>query len=434
MHAATRPLAAALVTALLADAPARAGSAERAAQALFEGRLDPARAVKVWKRKGLTPARALALIQGLLPYRRGKHGDDRLELVDRHGRRSRALVHVPDSPRPDGRYGVLVALHGLGSDASQLFRPARALAPPGTIVIAPSAVKPWEGLEYEDLRAAGALAKLPILKRVPHWWSYRPDAFPLLALDQVLARYPVDTARIVLLGYSMGGFGTWNLGLRYHERFAGLAPLAGGISRQEYLFGKDELSRRLLDNARGLPAFFAHGDADSVVPVRFDRWTAERLRAVDADFVYQEVPGGRHVLGNLLASPLRERLVSWIAARQRDDHPRVVRHRCVGLYHPGAFWVEITALRGDSARVEARAEGDEVVLEAENVAGLVLYLDPEVIPTDRRVTVTYQGKVLHRGKVAPSLWAVARSFARTRDPRLVYAHGLKLKLPAARDR
>jgi predicted peptidase len=69
-------------------------------------------------------------------------------------------------------------------------------------------------MENEDVPGVG------LSSRLPHWWSYKESSFVLKSLEYVKRNYPVDTNRVVLLGYSMGGYGTWNIGLRYTDRFA----------------------------------------------------------------------------------------------------------------------------------------------------------------------------------------------------------------------
>ena len=61
---------------------------------------------------------------------------------------------------------------------------------------------------------------------------------------------------LVLLAL-LGGYGTWNVGLRYPDRFAGIVPIAGGISRKENVGTRpDTISRVLLRNGRSVPSFF----------------------------------------------------------------------------------------------------------------------------------------------------------------------------------
>ena len=47
-------------------------------------------------------------------------------------------------------------------------------------------------------------------------------------LDETLAAYPVDSQRVYLTGLSMGGYGAWDLAVRFPERFAAVAPICGG--------------------------------------------------------------------------------------------------------------------------------------------------------------------------------------------------------------
>jgi len=49
-------------------------------------------------------------------------------------------------------------------------------------------------------------------------------------IDDLIQLYRIDSNRIVATGVSMGSFGCWELGVRYPERFAGIAPIsmAGG--------------------------------------------------------------------------------------------------------------------------------------------------------------------------------------------------------------
>jgi predicted peptidase len=75
-------------------------------------------------------------------------------------------------------------------------------------------------------------------------------------LDSVIARYPVDTNRIYLTGYSMGGIGTLDLSIRYPQRFAALIPIAFRIET-----GWD------LCSIKDIPMWAFHGEKDDVIPL-----------------------------------------------------------------------------------------------------------------------------------------------------------------------
>jgi predicted peptidase len=82
----------------------------------------------------------------------------------------------------------------------------------------------------------------------------------LALLDEIESKYAVDAHRVYLTGLSMGGFGTWGLGLSHPERFAAIAPICGG---------GEFITPLLADKAMlaSLPVWAFHGAKDPVVPV-----------------------------------------------------------------------------------------------------------------------------------------------------------------------
>jgi predicted peptidase len=88
------------------------------------------------------------------------------------------------------------------------------------------------------------------------------DAALLALLDHLIARFRIDICRVYLTGLSMGGYGTWSLGLKYPERFAGIAPVCGGGSSADILLASQTKSRAL----RSLAVWAFHGAKDTVVP------------------------------------------------------------------------------------------------------------------------------------------------------------------------
>ncbi len=81
-------------------------------------------------------------------------------------------------------------------------------------------------------------------------------AFELMELiEHIVSEYNADRSRISLTGLSMGGFGTWEMGLTFPGYFSALAPVCGG--------GQSWRASVLRD----IPIRAFHGDIDSVVPV-----------------------------------------------------------------------------------------------------------------------------------------------------------------------
>jgi predicted esterase len=103
-------------------------------------------------------------------------------------------------------------------------------------------------------------------------------------LTSIREHYAVDSDRIYLMGHSMGGAGTYYLGGKYHDIWAGLAPLsgAGGIA--------DGTSGRFTS----LPTLIMHGAKDSIVPAANSRRAVAALQAVGAPHIYLEFPDKDH--------------------------------------------------------------------------------------------------------------------------------------------
>jgi len=82
----------------------------------------------------------------------------------------------------------------------------------------------------------------------------------------------------------MGGAGTYYLGGKYNDIWAGLAPIsgAGGIA--------DGTAERY----KALPMLIMHGAKDSIVPSATSRRAVAALEAVGAPHLYLEFPDKDH--------------------------------------------------------------------------------------------------------------------------------------------
>jgi predicted esterase len=131
-------------------------------------------------------------------------------------------------------------------------------------------------------RAAGK--KLPFIIVSPQcpygeWWN--PKALMVL-LDEVEAKYRVDESRVYVTGLSMGGFGTWELATDHPERFAAVAPIAGGGDPQR------------VARMKGVPVWAFHGALDDVVPISGDQATVDALKAAGGDVRFTVYPDRHH--------------------------------------------------------------------------------------------------------------------------------------------
>jgi predicted peptidase len=103
------------------------------------------------------------------------------------------------------------------------------------------------------------------------------DNTTLLALlDEVMADHAVDPARVYLTGLSMGGFGTWSLGIAHPERFAAIAPICGGGDVIKVLLADPAKAPAL----RSLPVWAFHGAKDPVVNLEESQRMINALKRV----------------------------------------------------------------------------------------------------------------------------------------------------------
>lgn len=124
-------------------------------------------------------------------------------------------------------------------------------------------------------------------------------------LDEVAARYAVDTTRIYLTGHSMGGNGTWYLAYMHPERFAAIAPMSGPANPW--------WATRL----RNMPVWIFHGVQDSIVPIRESEEMVRALREGGNQQVrFNFLPDCEHGLLDLYEDAESE-LYKWFLQHQR---------------------------------------------------------------------------------------------------------------------
>ncbi len=174
---------------------------------------------------------------------------------------------------------LLVALHGLGSNPQQIMRYkglTDSAEKHGFIVVAP--------MGYNSSGWYGNTS--PFKKKTePANLGELSEKDVMNVLDIARKEFNIDENRIYLMGHSMGGGGTWHLGLKYPNLWAGLAPIAPAIFRKA-----DDVAK-----IKHIPVILIQGDKDNLVPVAGARRWAEAMKKNEMKYEYIEVAGGGHV-------------------------------------------------------------------------------------------------------------------------------------------
>ncbi len=180
-------------------------------------------------------------------------------------------IFVPEGYTPDRSWPLIIGLHGAsGNENTWLDRRRRGETENlskrlsqerGYLLVAPSGRGPFTGY-----RGIGGQDVMDVL-------------------DRVLSIYNIDPERVYLTGHSMGGGGTWILGLRHAEKFAAIAPIAAS--------GRWVRSRHVKPHAN-LPVLFSQGAKDMVALAEPARRTAKLLAKYMKNFTYNETPDDTH--------------------------------------------------------------------------------------------------------------------------------------------
>lgn len=134
----------------------------------------------------------------------------------------------------------------------------------------------------------------------------------LALLDEVTKQHKVDQSRIYLTGLSMGGFGTWSLGLAYPEKFAAIAPICGGGERISVQLAGRERAAAL----KSLPVWAFHGAKDPTVPLAESERMVEALKKAGCKEVELTVyPEAQH--DSWTETYNNPKLYEWFLAHER---------------------------------------------------------------------------------------------------------------------
>jgi len=132
----------------------------------------------------------------------------------------------------------------------------------------------------------------PQIESQDGYWSANETTDSLFTLlEEIEAVYSIDPERIYLTGVSLGGAGTWEIGLRYPGRFAALVPVMGYYG---YPFGQPDNTCDLKD----VPVWAFHGAKDETVPLDAEEGLVQALRACEGDVQFTVYPDAGHDIAN----------------------------------------------------------------------------------------------------------------------------------------
>ncbi len=124
-------------------------------------------------------------------------------------------------------------------------------------------------------------------------------------LTDIIRQYRVDPNKIYLTGFSMGGFGTWNLAKKYPNRFAAIAPVCGGANPH------------IAEYIKHIPTWIFHGAKDRIIPVERSQEMASALKKLGAKVKFTVYPFTEH--DSWTETYNNEELYEWFIEQKRAD-------------------------------------------------------------------------------------------------------------------
>ena len=213
-------------------------------------------------------------------------------------------IYVPFNYTPEKEYPLLLNLHGAGLRGDNNERQLNFID---------------DAMKNPELTVDEAIIIFPQCPENQKWvdtsWglgSYNLDTVPesnelgavMELIGQLQQQYSVDAKRIYAMGFSMGGYGTWNLLMNHPDVFAAGIPMCGAGDPNKASVLKD------------IPVWAVHGALDLSVPVSGSRDMARALEAVGApDFHYTEIPDAEHDVWNYTYQ--NQEMFKWLFSQKK---------------------------------------------------------------------------------------------------------------------
>ena len=327
-------------------------------------------------------------------------------------------LFVPESYNPIKPHALVMCLHGMGFTGEAYLE------------------------RWASRLGDGYILACPTLPRAD-WWSRTAEELVLATIQEVQRQYAIDPDRIFLTGMSNGGIGTYIIGTHHADRFAALAPMAGGL--EDVLFP-------FLHNLRNTPVYVIHGATDQVMPIQLSRDIDTELTRLGYPHLFRE-HRSQHPQAGGHFFPREEvpALVTWFQQQKRTAVPTHVTLVRDASHLSPLSWARIDATdqiayfsdrlvdtKDDLMKNRVYAELDAAVtgpnrieVKTTRVRRYSLYLNDTLVDFSKPVTVVTNGKISHEGLVTPSVGRLLRDARVRRDRRQLYSAMLTITVDPA---
>ncbi len=223
-----------------------------------------------------------------------------------------------------------------------------------------------------------------------------------LAVEQMLGRGAlIDRDRFVLRGFSMGGAGTWHLGLHRPSQWCVIGPGAGFTTTHGYRGLPDKLppyqeaclsiydAVDYAENASDVPVVAYDGADDS--QLQASRNIEEKIKPLGIPMTLLVAPGLKHEFPAEWQKKAEMEYEKY-TTKGRPEFPAHVHFVTYTLKYPSCDWVEVLGLEHHYQRALVDAEWDDkgATVKTENVRVLHLGVPPHALREAKAVAIDGQ--------------------------------------------
>jgi hypothetical protein len=205
------------------------------------------------------------------------------------------------------------------------------------------------------------------------------------AYDDVHRRFKIDEDHQYLFGFSMGGGGTWSIGVRTPDRWAAMAIMAGGMWRES---AKLDLGGNLSYE----PVFIWAGEKDSLFPnVAIFK---EQIERHGGKPVVKSTPN----LAHNYTGEIQKESIEWLRqfTRKRPDAFSFTADTDEHLGVWGVAMVRDLTVSG-LPHFDCKIEGQMVRIDSKGTPGLRVVPGEGGLGLKGDITITWNGKKVYEG-------------------------------------
>ena len=169
---------------------------------------------------------------------------------------------------------------------------------------------PYYGGAFMEQVVGPGLADLDAIILAPDcptgsWTDANAERAVMTLVREVMNKYSVDSRRVVVAGFSMGGRGTWYMASRHTDLFSAAIVMAGAPGNLQI----DRLATR--------PTYVIHSRDDEVVEFEPTEKTVKELQRLGRTIEFEPLEGVGHFNMTMYVDPL-SRAGEWVSEQWKN--------------------------------------------------------------------------------------------------------------------